>query len=184
MAVLKRICHDPHRPACQCNAEVPAALSAIINRLLEKDPNRRLATAGDLQKALAQVLSDVQSGRLGRPRRTARFTRTIWIGAAAVAVILIVAAAMIARPWFTKPQLDAGAPGANGGSRDGSSLDGGLVETDNPSTDSLLEELSAVDPSPPAQAAADLDALSQSLESLETYPYPESHTKEPNYEAQ
>jgi hypothetical protein len=181
MAVLKRICHDPHRPACQCNAEVPEVLSAIIDRLLEKDPNRRLATAGDLQKALAQVLSDVQSGRIGRRRRSARFTRRMWIGASAAAVVALVAIALIARPLFTNSRGDGDSAGATAGSADGA-----LTEASAESAQATLEELMAVDPSPTAQAAAELEALSGNLESLETYPYPfpEPDTKEPNDEAQ
>jgi serine/threonine-protein kinase len=181
MAVLKRICHDPHRPACQCNAEVPEVLSAIIDRLLEKDPNRRLATAGDLQKALAQVLSDVQSGRIGRRRRSARFTRRMWIGASAAAVVALVAIALIARPLFTNSRGDGDSAGATAGSADGA-----LTEASAESAQATLEELMAVDPSPTAQAVAELEALSGNLESLETYPYPfpEPDTKEPNDEAQ
>jgi hypothetical protein len=37
-----------------------------------------------------------------------------------------------------------------------------------------------VDPSPPAQAEAELQVLSRTLEALELTPFPESEYKEPN----
>src|SRR4029079_14273323 len=72
MAVLKRTCHDPHRPVWQCNAEVPDSLSAIIDRLLEKNPARRFATALELQTVLSTVLSKVQQGTIDRRRPHSR----------------------------------------------------------------------------------------------------------------
>ncbi len=59
MAVLNRICHEPHRPVGQTNANIPDELADVIDRLLDKKPSRRFATAGAVQQALADVLSRI-----------------------------------------------------------------------------------------------------------------------------
>ena len=45
MAVLHRICRDRHRPLWEINADVPEELSLIVDRLLEKKPQRRPGSA-------------------------------------------------------------------------------------------------------------------------------------------
>jgi serine/threonine protein kinase len=60
MAVLHRVCRDRHRPAWHANKNIPDGLSDIIDRLLEKKPSRRPASAAEVQKQLAALLSDWQ----------------------------------------------------------------------------------------------------------------------------
>ena len=60
MAVLHRICHDRQRPVWQLNPRIPDELADVIDRLLEKKPSRRFATAGEVQQALACALSRLQ----------------------------------------------------------------------------------------------------------------------------
>jgi serine/threonine protein kinase len=69
MAVLHRICHDRQRPVSQINPHIPAELADVIDRLLEKKPSRRFASANDVQQALTGVLQRLQSPRARRPRR-------------------------------------------------------------------------------------------------------------------
>jgi serine/threonine protein kinase len=90
MAVLKRTCHDPHRPAWECNAEIPDSLSAIVDRLLEKTPARRFATAAELHHALAKVLANVQQGKLGRRQRKSRTRSAIWLRTVGVLAVFTV----------------------------------------------------------------------------------------------
>ena len=68
MAVLHRICHEKHRPVWQWNKDVPDELSDVIDRLLEKKPSRRLASADEVRQELATLLSRVQQQGLGRRR--------------------------------------------------------------------------------------------------------------------
>jgi serine/threonine protein kinase len=63
MAVLHRICHDRQRPLPQLNANIPLELVSVIDRLLEKKPARRFASASELQQVLAGVLNDIQQPR-------------------------------------------------------------------------------------------------------------------------
>jgi serine/threonine protein kinase len=152
LAVMKRTCCDRHRPAWESNAEIPDALSDIIDRLLEKRPERRFASAGALSQALSGVLSDVQQGRIGRRRRNRRRTIARWaIGAAAILVLAAIGAACAL--IFTRPE-EVSSPSSPAGAA-------------APNATSLKAELQALDPSPPAAAHAELDALSKELDALE-----------------
>jgi serine/threonine protein kinase len=67
LAVLHRICREPHRPVRYWNKSVPEELADVIDQLLEKKPSRRLATAEEVRDRLAHILSNVQ--RFGVSRR-------------------------------------------------------------------------------------------------------------------
>ena len=69
MGVLNRICHDPHRPVWQVNPDIPDAVSDVIDRLLEKKPTRRFATADAVKHALTNVLHDLQRRKVPPRRR-------------------------------------------------------------------------------------------------------------------
>src|SRR5579863_5485492 len=72
MAVLNRICHDRHRPVRDINPQLPYEVADVIDRLLEKRPSRRYASAEDVHQALANVLKSLQSPRTWRRRRWMR----------------------------------------------------------------------------------------------------------------
>ena len=63
MGVLHRICTSPHRPVWQVNAKIPQELSLLIDRLLEKNPAKRIGAANAVREALTRILAKVQSGR-------------------------------------------------------------------------------------------------------------------------
>ena len=67
LAVLHRICREPHRPVWQTNKEIPDELSDLVDRLLEKKPQRRPASATEVAGQLAALLSRIQ--RFGPARR-------------------------------------------------------------------------------------------------------------------
>src|SRR5205814_3521371 len=67
LAVLHRICREPHRPVRHWNKNIPDALSDVIDRLLEKKPSRRFDSAEQVRDRLAWLLSDIQ--RFGPNRR-------------------------------------------------------------------------------------------------------------------
>lgn len=73
MAVLNRITHDRQRPVWQVNPEIPIELSDLIDRLLEKKPQRRFASAEDAQAALERILRDSL-----RPRRRMKSQLRRW----------------------------------------------------------------------------------------------------------
>jgi eukaryotic-like serine/threonine-protein kinase len=88
MAVLNRICHDRPRPVAEINPQIPDELADVIERLLEKKPSRRFASAEDVQQSLAGVLKGLQAPRRWRRRRWVRrlTRRRVLLSAACVAV--------------------------------------------------------------------------------------------------
>jgi serine/threonine protein kinase len=101
LAVLNRICREPHRPVRHWNKNIPDELADLIDQLLEKKPSRRLATAEDVRDRLAHILSDVQ--RFGVSRR--RFSS--WRGKRGrrrlVAALALLSAAVVTTEVVIKP---------------------------------------------------------------------------------
>ena len=87
MGVLKRICHDRHRPVWEVNADLPDQLGAIIDRLLQKKPRHRFAGAAEVKQRLTAALAEIQqrTGRRSRLRRFAKRYRRIVV---CIAVLL------------------------------------------------------------------------------------------------
>lgn len=164
MAVLKRTCHDPHRPAWECNAEIPDALSAIIDRLLEKSPSRRFATALQLQEQMSSVLANVQQGRIGRRRPRSRSIPQRLTAGAIVAICVLCGLVSAWRSWD-----DGSGP-----------INDSIQQIPSQTRPDAVDVLKAApitlltDPSPPSSAAAELSELSRLLDFLETMPFPES----------
>ncbi len=50
LAVLHRICREKHRPVRRANKDIPDELAELIDRLLEKKPSRRPASAEIVRK--------------------------------------------------------------------------------------------------------------------------------------
>ena len=108
-AILKAVSdHHPPAPA-DVNPDVPAALSALIVRLLWKNPTERPASAADVHAALAgDVVTPDMSGTptatwVDRAARAPKRSRAVWI-AGGVAVLALVAAGV----WLgTRPPAAA-----------------------------------------------------------------------------
>ncbi|GEM_PF-2508955 len=52
LALLKKVCEQPHRPVREINADVPAWLEQIIDKLLAKEPSDRFQTAAEVAELL------------------------------------------------------------------------------------------------------------------------------------
>lgn len=61
LSVLRRVSEDRPRPIPEVNADVPAGLCAVINRLQAKDPVQRYASANDVADQLAACLEPARS---------------------------------------------------------------------------------------------------------------------------
>jgi serine/threonine-protein kinase len=101
LAVLHRICRDKHRPVRQCNKDVPEEIAGLIDRLLEKKPGRRFATAEDVRMRLEALLSEVQQHGLHRRPFATRRTRLV---AGALVVLASAAAGWL---WTVEPRPTA-----------------------------------------------------------------------------
>ncbi len=69
--VLARILRDKPQPVRKLRKDVPAALDLIIERCLEKEPEKRFQTAVELREALQSVLPTLPTSL---PQRTVRIT--------------------------------------------------------------------------------------------------------------
>ncbi len=52
LAVMKKVCEVNPRPVAQMNPNIPEWLCELVHRLLEKEPERRVQTAGDVVSVL------------------------------------------------------------------------------------------------------------------------------------
>ena len=57
---LRRVCDDLPRPVRKINADIPEWLVAIIERLLEKDPDDRIQSAKEVETLLSAYLAELQ----------------------------------------------------------------------------------------------------------------------------
>jgi serine/threonine-protein kinase len=109
VAVLKRICEETPTLLPQLNADVPAWLARIIERLHAKVPTDRFATAAEVADLLQRCLAHVQNpataplpSELAEPqsgRRKRLATNQIWIGGGVLLSALLLAATLL-RPWI------------------------------------------------------------------------------------
>lgn len=113
VAVLKRVTQDTPRPIEQSVDDVPPGLRAVILRLLEKEPEKRFASAREAANALGtyQTLPgpqpDVSQGTLSRPVRPRR-------ASLAVAVVLVALGVALAA-YLTRELWYGNRPGTNPG---------------------------------------------------------------------
>jgi hypothetical protein len=95
LAVLHRICREPHRPVWEVNRDMPDEVCDVIDNLLEKKPSRRPSSAEDVQQQLSGLLSRAHQRGLGRRRWRAWRARRVKRMAALAAIVGLVAAAVI-----------------------------------------------------------------------------------------
>ncbi len=63
MAVMNRLCHQRHRSIHELRADVPLEVNQVIDRLLNKLPRRRFASAADVAQRLRELAVARQSLR-------------------------------------------------------------------------------------------------------------------------
>lgn len=69
MAVLHRICHEPHQSLEDTHPEVPLELCRLVDRLLEKSVGNRPQSAADVDQELTGLLALLQQNGLALRRR-------------------------------------------------------------------------------------------------------------------
>jgi serine/threonine protein kinase len=63
LAILNRICHDPHRPVDEVNPDIPAELADVVDQLLSKEPEGRFRNAQEVELRLESILARLQTGQ-------------------------------------------------------------------------------------------------------------------------
>lgn len=61
LAILNRICTEKHRPVREVNPDVPPAVAAIVDRLLEKNASMRYQSANEVRDECLKLLSHPES---------------------------------------------------------------------------------------------------------------------------
>ncbi len=115
ISTLTSVLRDEPQRVLEISPAVPAVLSDVIHRCLQKDPARRFQSMGEVHEALSRLRQQVDSGTLtppvaapaAQPSTSVRATRSVWlwptVGAAAV---LIAAGAW----WITRAPAPAAPP--------------------------------------------------------------------------
>ena len=125
MGVLNRICHEPHRAAWQVNAEIPNELSDVIDRLLEKRPSRRYASAIAVRDTLTRILQQLQSRKPSMSTKLktwARRNSAATLGLATISMVLagffvfLQSGVWFPGSWTSRPDNTPFAGSANAGS--------------------------------------------------------------------
>jgi len=71
LGVIHRVCDDTPRPIRQVNAEIPEWLAEIVDRLLQKEPDKRFQLAAEVADLLGRDLAHLQQPSLApKPRRS------------------------------------------------------------------------------------------------------------------
>ena len=104
--VISSILRDAPAPVTDLRLELPSHLGRIVNRCLEKNPNRRYQTAGELHTDLGGLKREIDSGTLFEEdaktailqvRRSSHQRHTLLAILGFLAVLTVVAAI-----WFTR----------------------------------------------------------------------------------
>jgi serine/threonine-protein kinase len=96
-AVLRRVCDDQPRALRAVNADVPAWLAEIVDRLMAKDPACRYSSAGEVAETQRYHLAELQrTGSSAALRKSPQKPRLKRLGPIAVAAIVFGLAALAA----------------------------------------------------------------------------------------
>ena len=96
--------HDPNALSTASESHVPAALSAIIRRCVEKNADERFQSSSDLGFALSSLSGSTSDAALAPPaKRARRLLRAAVIGGAAVLVLVLVS--LMGQAWWERPVI-------------------------------------------------------------------------------
>ena len=109
MAIMHRICNDPHRPVDLVNEDIPADLAELIDQLLCKDSAKRPKDAQTVADTLTSLLHDKRSKTRFRKRKR-KLMNPRWPLIAAGCFIAITAACI----WWGVNQTPKPAPDDTG----------------------------------------------------------------------
>jgi hypothetical protein len=179
LVVLHRICRELHRPAWQVRAEIPDELCDVIDRLLEKKPGRRFASAEEVAERLRHLLSRAQGSGFGRRRlRALRGKRARRAVAAVAATAIATIGALLYWSGMPKSVIERGAmstgvqaDGSRATIEDSDLLAANFAET--PSIEVAVQALLASESEFASDEAA-ADRTAASLESTQFMQHPDN----------
>ena len=179
LAILNRICHDPHRPVDEVNRDVPGELADVIDQLLAKDPGDRFRNAHELELRLESILAHLQSGRRSsrlRWRRTwLRWRSTFGKAVVGVSAVVVCVLTGVGLTWWhlagsmrsagVNPSPSTFEAGVTGDAV----LDRNFIPSGSQATESRLVSEGGFDLAvlPPDEFSRDLTEIRQSLGEIE-----------------
>jgi eukaryotic-like serine/threonine-protein kinase len=86
-AILYGIMHSKHRAVEELRKDIPKGLQRIVDRALEKEPEKRYPDATSLARDLEQLRSEATTSRVGSARTQRGRHRSLVIGIASLAVV-------------------------------------------------------------------------------------------------
>ncbi len=105
MAILNRICHERHRPACAAEPRVPVEVSQLIDRLLTKDAKHRIVSAELVRDRLRELAKSPRRLQAGRHWFESRLSKLALVAGTLSCVALYAAFAPVVRQWLTPDVL-------------------------------------------------------------------------------
>ena len=107
-ALLYGIVHEEHQPLSESGVEIPGPLHAIVNRTLEKDPDKRYQSALEFHDDIDEFKGQttMRSGARSRAVRSRPRRRMLLAGIAGAAIVVTLAA--ILWPRFRGPAPEEG----------------------------------------------------------------------------
>ena len=106
--IFNQVTRETPPPPISVNPSMPRALSDLIMKCLEKNPDRRFQTGHELARALAGCAVSEDRAAAGPPAGAARkIPRALYL---AGAVLLLVLAVAVGRQFFMPPGPDATTP--------------------------------------------------------------------------
>ena len=99
MAILNRICHERHRPACAAEPRVPLEVSQLIDRLLTKDPKHRIASAELVRDQLRELAKSPRRLHAVRPGFESRRRKLVLVLGSLTCFAIFATGAPIVRQW-------------------------------------------------------------------------------------
>jgi predicted Ser/Thr protein kinase len=106
-AVMRAIAEEAFPPPTKFNPAIPAPVARAVMKALEKDPDKRYATAAQMREALEKVAPSDAATAAAAPRGRPATARLAFFGGGAVLAVLLLAGTIL---LFTLPSDDAAAP--------------------------------------------------------------------------
>ncbi len=108
-SIIRQVLNSDPVPPRKVDRRIPVDLETICLRAIEKEPQRRFASAADMAADLRRYAEQfpIASRRISLPGRIARWTRRHPAQAAVIGLLVTIAALLPALTWFSQRRAEA-----------------------------------------------------------------------------
>lgn len=107
LAILNRICNEPHRDVREVNPDVPPPVAGFVDRLLQKEDGARYASAADVREACLGLLTNANEVPEVSVPTTPRTRRLFGAEQIVVCLVLLLGIGLAAAWWPDRHSLSA-----------------------------------------------------------------------------